>query len=182
MKPVYTLNLLQNLEDRVEASISLAVITFQNLDTAILLKPSVTGGWSIAQCLAHLNSYGDFYLPHIKKAFDATTKQSPNELFKSSWPGNYFTQMMLPCSDKKYHAIKKHLPKEELDSHKVVATFIHQQELLLSYLNIAKTKNLNTIKIPVSILPFIKLKAGDIFQFLIAHNERHLEQAKRNLQ
>jgi hypothetical protein len=45
----------------------------------------------------------------------------------------------------------------------------------------AKRANLNTIKIPISIVPFIKLKLGDTFQFIITHNERHIEQAKRNI-
>jgi len=181
MKPVDSLNLLQDLETRVEASISIAVATFQNSYPSTLLQPSNTGGWSIAQCLDHLNSYGDFYLPHIKKALSENNKHAFSASFKSSWLGTYFTNMMLPRSGKKYKALKKHVPKQDLDAAAVVAEFIHQQELLLSYLEIAKHSDLNSIKIPISISSFIKLKLGDVFQFIIAHNERHLEQAKRNL-
>jgi len=180
MKTVDTFHLIKDLELRIESSIMLAVTIFQNLDTSILLQPSITGGWSIAQCLEHLNSYGDFYLPQIKNAFSISTQQRSFLTFKSSWLGNYFTQMMLPDSGKKYPAMKKHMPKKDLDAHAVVAEFIHQQELLLSYLDIAKGKDLNT-KIPLSISRFLKLKAGDVFQFIVAHNERHLEQAKRNI-
>jgi len=32
-------------------------------------------------------------------------------------------------------------------------------------------------KIPIA--PTIKLNAGDVIQFLVAHNERHLKQARR---
>lgn len=181
MKSIDSSSLIYNLEARIEASITLAVTTFQNVDTTTLLQPSNTGGWSIAQCLEHLNSYGDFYLPHIKKSLDNAAKQHSNTSFKSSWLGNYFTQMMLPNSGKKYPAMKKHMPKKDLDAHAVVAEFIHQQELLLSYLVIAKGKDLNTIKIPLSISRFLKLKIGDVFQFIVAHNERHLIQAQRNI-
>lgn len=181
MKTVDSLYLIHDLEKRIEVSINLAVTTFQNLDAPTLLKPSASGGWSIAQCLEHLNSYGDYYLPHIQTRLSNNLHAAPNPYFKSSWLGNYFIKMMLPGSGKKYPAMKKHMPKKDLDPYKVVATFIHQQELLLSYLEMAKTKDLNAIKIPISIFPFIKLKSGDVFQFIIAHNQRHLEQAKRNL-
>lgn len=180
MKTVDSLLLIQDLEARVEGSISLAIITFQNLDSEILLTPSSNGGWSIAQCLDHLNSYGNFYLPHIKKSLE-NTKQKSNGCFKSSWLGGYFTNMMRSNSGKKYKALKKHTPKQTLNAASVIAEFIHQQELLLSYLETAKNVDLNSTKIPISISPFIKLKLGDIFQFIIAHNERHLEQAKKNL-
>lgn len=181
MKTVPTLSLLQDLEARTESTVTIAVKTFQHLHDAALLKLPANDGWSIAQCLDHLNSYGDFYLPHIKKALDKNMHTHSTEYFKSSWLGNYFTHLMLPDSGKKYKAFKKHVPKTDLDATKVVATFIHQQELLLSYLEIAADRNIHVIRIPVSIAPFVKLKLGDVFQFLIAHNERHLKQAMQNL-
>ncbi len=180
MKTVDTFNLLKDLEDRVENGLSLSITTLQNTYASTLLRPSATGGWSIAQCLDHLNSYGHFYLPQINKALNKNTSKDFNSTFKSSWLGKYFTQMMLPGSGKKYKAFKKHIPEKNLDAYAVVAEFIHQQELLLTYLKTARHKNLDA-RIPISISPFIKLKLGDVFQFMIAHNERHLAQAKRNL-
>ncbi len=50
---------LNSLEDRVEDHLQLAVNRFQNLPESELLRPSENGGWSIAQCLWHLNSYGE---------------------------------------------------------------------------------------------------------------------------
>ncbi|WP_018343798.1 DinB family protein [Cytophaga aurantiaca] len=180
MKTIDSLRLLHDLETRVETSICNAVETFQNLSTDVLLKRSNTGGWSIAQCLQHLNSYGDFYLPKIQTALKKDNSMY-SKSFRSGWIGSYFIEMMLPGSGKKYKAFKKHVPESDLDAAAVVSTFIHQQELLLSYLRIAHSQDLNRIKIPISISPFIKLKLGDVFQFIIAHNERHIEQAKRNL-
>ncbi len=141
--------LIKNLESRVEFSIQLAVTVFQNLDSELLLSPSVTGGWSIAECLDHLNSYGNFYLPQIKLGLDTSNGTHPTE-FKSSWLGNYFNELMKP-NNKKMKAFKKHLPKKDLDTVAIVAEFIHQQELLLTYLEAAKIHDLNKIKIPISI-------------------------------
>lgn len=180
MKSIDSLNLLHDLETPVEESLGIAIKTLQNLSADVLLKPSATGGWSIAQCLEHLNSYGEFYLPKIQTALEKNKYPYSNH-FKSGWFGAYFIKIMLPDSGKKYKAFKKHVPKYDLDAAAVVSTFIHQQELLLSYLRIAQGHDLNRIKIPISISPFIKLKLGDVFQFIIAHNERHIAQAKRNL-
>jgi hypothetical protein len=63
----------------------------------------------------------------------------------------------------------------------VIATFIDQQEGLLKMLEQASHLNINKIKVPISIAPFIKLKLGDVFMFVITHKERHIVQAEKAL-
>ena len=82
---------------------------------------------------------------------------------------------------KKHKAFKNHTPPQNLDAHAVIAEFIQQQETLLRYLKQAQFTDLNKVKIPISLTRWIKLSLGDTFQFLIAHNERHVVQAKRLL-
>jgi hypothetical protein len=45
----------------------------------------------------------------------------------------------------------------------------------------AKNTAMNKIKISISLTNLIKLKLGDVFQFIIVHNERRLAEALRNL-
>ena len=52
---------------------------------------------------------------------------------------------------------------------------------MLQLLSLAHDKNLNNIRIPISINKWIKIKLGDTFRFVIYHNERHIQQAKRVL-
>lgn len=181
MKKENSSHLLERLEVQAESEIKLAIGVFQNLSADVMLQPSSKVGWSIAQCLEHLNSYGRFYLPHIKSALEKHKHSKPKVFFTSGWLGNYFTNMMSPNSGKHYKAFKNHIPTTTLDPASVVAEFIAQQELLLTYLEEAKKINIGEVKIPVSIAPWVKLKLGDVFQFLMAHNERHIAQAKRNL-
>lgn len=182
MKPTGKAALLRQLESRVEQHLQTITSRIQNLDQEVLLKPAAGGGWSIAQCLEHLNSYGRYYLPEIEAGLagakpDATAAAT----FTSTWLGNYFTHMMEP-GVKKYKAPKDHRPAATLDATAVVATFIEQQELLLQYLRRSEQVNLDKIRVPVSIARWIRLKLGDVFRFLIAHNERHIQQALRHLQ
>lgn len=173
-----TLELIETLEQQVEKHLEQAIRVFQNLDQTALVKPSETGGWSIVQCLWHLNSYGDFYLPQIEKGLQ---KGKPQALFKSGFFGAYFTRMMQPSANgKRYKAFKTHTPPDIPDAHATVAEFIHQQEQLLGYLKKARHADLN-VKLPISISTMVKLKLGDVLQFIITHDERHIQQAFRNL-
>ncbi|WP_114781235.1 DinB family protein [Botryobacter ruber] len=182
MKEVNQEELLEALETKVEQHIAEAVRVFQNLPEAGLLQPAENGGWSIAQCLAHLNSYGDYYLPRIQAALARNKALLPTGTFKSTWLGNRFIRMMAPeTGTKKYKAARQHLPADALDAPAVVGEFIRQQEELLACLRLARKSDLNAIRIPVSILKWVRLKLGDILQFMVVHNERHLLQAKRNL-
>ncbi|QNF34724.1 DinB family protein [Adhaeribacter swui] len=182
MAPVNKYQFLDYLESRVEGHLQEAIKIFQNEIEAVLLQAAPNGGWSIAQCLDHLNGYGHFYLPLIASELQKPQLKPASEIFKSSWLGSYFTRMMEPSTGtKKFKAFKNHVPPPNLDAPVVVAEFIQQQENLLAYLKQARHVDLDTIKLPLSITKLIKLKLGDVFQFLIAHNERHLLQAKRNL-
>ena len=182
MKAMSKFKLLSSLEQEVEKHLAEAVSVFQNLPEETLLKPAPDGGWSMAQCLAHLNSYGRFYLPAITYAINHPAVNATNENFKSGWLGNYFTQMMQPGnSTKKYKSPKDHSPTPDLDARAVVAEFIQQQEQLMRCLRKAKATDINATRVPVSISKWIRLKLGDTFRFLIAHNERHMLQAKRHL-
>ncbi len=181
MKNINKKALLQRLDDQVELHIADAVALFQNRDDEFLNRPSATGGWSIAQCLDHLNSYGHYYLPRMRERLRAAPSVEKAD-FTSTWMGAYFTQMMDPETGKrKFKAFKGHIPPSNLDSAAVVREFIRQQEELLYLLREGIKKDLDQIRIPVSVLPIIRMKIGDVFQFIVAHDERHMQQAKRNL-
>ncbi|HVW60922.1 MAG TPA: DinB family protein [Puia sp.] len=181
MKLVDKDQLLDALEEKVNAHLDAAVRVYQNLHSDLLLKPAVDGGWSIAQCLGHLNRYGDYYIPLIRQALSRQAGLVQGGVFKSGFLGNYFTRLMDPdTGKKKMKAFKAYSPAVVLDAHAVVAEFIRQQEILLICLQWARRADLNKQRIPVSILPWLKLKLGDVLQFVIAHDERHMRQAMRN--
>ena len=182
MKSINKSTLLFQLEQRLETQLKTVTAVYQNLADEILLKPASNGGWSIAQCFDHLNSYGDYYLPAIAKGLNQGPFSSENTSFKSNWLGDYFARLMEPSQKmKKMKAFKNHLPKKDLNAHQVIATFITQSETLLALIKSANDKDINAIKIPISLTAFIRLKLGDVFQFILAHNDRHIAQAQRNL-
>jgi hypothetical protein len=131
MKSVNKSALLRDIQDRVKCHLSHVKTVFNNLDELGLQKSDSDTAWSIAECLAHLNTYGRFYLPKIEAALlDSSKPNNPD--FKSSWLGRYFINMMDPDKNvKKYKATKKHVPAPTLDANDVVEEFIKQQETIL---------------------------------------------------
>lgn len=183
MKSVEQTTWLAGLEQRVENHIEQAIQTFQNVEEGTLQKPSSSGGWNVAQCLAHLNSYGQYYLPRLKHGL---ASQPPNErpagTFTPSWLGTYLTKLMDPRTGRtKFKAARRHLPADRLPAYAVVAEFIDQQEELLRLLREVQGRDLKAVKIPLSVAAWIRLPLGDVLHFLIVHTERHLLQAGRNL-
>ncbi|MCU0322713.1 MAG: DinB family protein [Chitinophagaceae bacterium] len=177
--------LLNKLYQQTDEFIQLAVSNWQMLPHKQFAYKVTPEKWSANQCLQHLNSYGNFYLPAIKKAIVATKQRNvaANATFKTGWLGNYFTNIMQPKADgslsKKMQSPKNHQPQNNTESYFVIAEFIEQQEQLLQLLEEAKELDLNAIKVPISIAPFIQLKLGDVFMFLVAHNQRHVLQAEK---
>lgn len=179
MSAITSRELLNRLEKQTEQHIQQAIGHWQNMDGALLLAPAADGGWSIAQCLDHLNSYSRYYLPTMRNAM--ASHQGHSGIYRPTWLGNFFTKMLDPDTGKrKSKTFKKYDPPRALDPQAVVAEFIRQQEELLLLLRAAAQKDLNAIMIPTSLSRFIRMNLGDTFRFFIAHNERHVRQALRN--
>jgi hypothetical protein len=171
--------LLDSLHAEVDRHLQEATKVFQNLNSAVLLKQPTAGSWSAAQCLEHLNKYGQYYLPAIASALGQHEGLKSDDPFRSTWLGSYFTKMMSPeTGKKKIKTFKEYIPQTDLDPHAVVAEFIRQQESLLAYVELARERNL-TRRVPISLTRLITMKLGDVLQFVIAHDSRHLAQARR---
>lgn len=170
--------LLDELGKVTEIHIRKAIAEYQNMQDEHLLQPAHDGGWSIAQCLDHLNGYGNFYFPLMHKGMENHTSADPD--YSSTWLGNQFTKSLHPDTGKqKMNAFKAHRPPRELNAKAVVAEFIRQQEDLLGMMKLARQRDLNKIKIPTSISNWVRMNLGDTFRFIVAHNERHIRQADR---
>lgn len=150
---------------------------FKDLSNSQLNYKKHTQTWSVLECIEHLNMYGDYYLPQLEKSI-SNSKFKKDEFFKTGVFGNYFTKLMEPKSGKK--KMKTHKDKNPIGNHlskQVIEEFISQQNETLKLLEWARSVSLNKNKTSISISKLIKLKLGDTFNFVIAHNKRHLEQA-----
>lgn len=147
-------------------------------DQALTQKAHATS-WSALECIEHLNRYGNFYLPEIRKRVE-TSHEPAASLFKSGWLGNYFANSMWP--KEKLNRMKTFASMNPLNSHldrSVITVFILQLQTMLNLLQQCRNVNLNTVKTSISISSLIKLKLGDTLRVVIYHNERHARQIER---
>lgn len=174
----------EDLVDQLENDVRQLIAAAAHLKTADPVKLSYCskeGQWSVAQVLEHLNMYSRHYLPLIEKSVVHISKDT-NAWFVPGFWGNYFTKMMMP---KNVYEIKNRMktarsfvPDKSVNVESVFNEFTQHAQKLLQLLEISKRRNLNTIHIPVTVSRFIRLKLGDLFRFLVAHQQRHMIQAR----
>lgn len=170
--------LLTDLANRTKQLIEEAEILREKSEESLNHKQNPES-WSVLECLEHLNLYGRFYLPEIKKCISENRGKS-ELVFKSGWLGNYFANSMLPKEKlNKMKTFKNMNPLNSQLDKKVIEKFIDQQKEMLRLLEEARKVSLNKTRTAISISKLIKLKLGDTFRFVIYHNQRHMVQARR---
>ncbi len=70
----------------------------------------------------------------------------------------------------KIKSMKNATPPPALDGKVALNQFIADQHTLLNLLEIAKSSNLNKLRVPTSLTKLIKLNLGDTFRFLLLMN------------
>jgi len=180
MKKFKSDELINQLETDVRQLIA-AAAHLQQADSIKLAYPPEEGQWSAAQSLEHLNMYSRYYLPAIEKAMVHIPKEV-NAWFVPGFFGNYFTNMMMPKNvyevKNKMKAVKSYRPDRGINVEAVFKEFNEHQNKLLQLLETARKRNMEQIRIPISVSKLIRLKLGDTFRFLIAHEQRHMIQAR----
>jgi uncharacterized damage-inducible protein DinB len=175
--------LLKDLSQDV-SRVKEAAVFFNGADKNKLIYSPEKGEWSVVQVLEHLNAYNRHYLPLIEKELAVVT-HDPNAWFMSGYWGEKFTKMMKPKNvfeiKNKMKTSKKMSFPNSLNVDTVLKEFLAGQDRLLQLLEQAKVKDLAKIHIPITLTQLIKLRLGDTFRFLIAHEQRHIIQARNTL-
>jgi hypothetical protein len=174
----------EDLIHQLQADVKHIIAAAEHLQTADPVKLNycpAEGSWSVAQVLEHLNAYNRYYLPAIEKSMIHISKDTSAWFVPGFW-GNYFTKMMMPKNvyevKNKMKAMKSYSPTKGLNVEAVFKEFFQHQNKLLQLLDVAKRRNMNSIRIPITISKLIRFKLGDTFRFLIAHEQRHMIQAR----
>ncbi|HEV7621664.1 MAG TPA: DinB family protein, partial [Flavisolibacter sp.] len=161
--------------------IILAAEHLRQADAVKLSYPPAEGQWSVAQVLEHLNAYSRYYLPLIEKSI-VTLSKDVDAWFIPGFFGNYFTKMMMPKNvfeiKNRMKASKAFCPPRGLHVETVFQEFIEHQNKLIQLLEVSKRRNLNKIHIPIALTSLIRFRLGDAFRFLVAHEQRHMIQAR----
>jgi len=179
--------LKRNIQDQLER-----VEAISRLGEAALSSNPDKDSWNALQCLEHLNRYAEFYLMEIEektksktpinKAQETRMKMEDLEFQPGFWGAKFIKSMLADQNGKikKMNTFKSKNPSLQEAKRDSLVRFLAYQEKWLSILDRAKAFDLNRNKCSLTI-PIIKMNLGATLQFVIAHQERHVNQAERAL-
>ncbi|WP_324673449.1 DinB family protein [Hymenobacter sp. GOD-10R] len=163
---------VRNLQATVETELA-------PLDDFILnFKPSPER-WSVLECLEHLNRYSRYYNLAIANAVQKVPARVKQEPLRYSWLGRKSIGMMEPSNNKQYKTVKHMNPTGSDLGRNVLTEFQAHQTQLLQLLTSAQKTDLNKKAVPVEFFRLLKLGIGEALEFVVRHEERHVQQAIR---
>jgi len=173
---------LQQLQQQVHSLTATVEIEFSPLDEAALhFKPSPVS-WSILECLEHLNRYNRFYNAELAAALakQAHTKPACNsQQVTYSWLGRKSYEAVRPENAQASKTLQRMNPSSSHLNRAVLEEFLQHQANLALLLEKAAGADLNQKAVRIEFFKLFKLKTGEAFQFLVAHEQRHMQQALR---
>jgi hypothetical protein len=181
MKSSDLLDALRNDSATIDAIFQEYFLTLT--DNQLNWKPSAKS-WSISECLEHIILSGQFYVEEIQKQFvKFIPEREPLDIdFHSGILGNFLAKSMKPGQKGKIRfkmkTMKRMEPgKSDINIRKLFNDFQVYQTNILSVIEKSRYYNINTIKVNSSIGRILKFKLGNALRFVVAHNQRHIQQA-----
>lgn len=171
---------LQELTEQLEEIGSDAHVLLSGLTDAQLWQRPPAGGWSVGECLAHLNTVGRLYLEKLEPALakahaEGVTGQGP---FRVGLIGGFFARSQEPPVRLKLKAPRAFAPVSEPQAG-VTEAFLALQDALRSLIERADGLDLGRITVSSPITNLLRLNVFEAMSVVLAHERRHLWQAAR---
>lgn len=183
--------LIDNVIQETQVVVQTVEATFLPLTNVELNQRPGRGRWSIAECFEHLNLASKIYYSELERKIGRLPDSNLEAPFSSGFWGRSLIKTMKPRSDgtipRPMPTFPWFNPKRTRDEHKrhdgqeVLRRFLDNQKQLIQYAEQARQSDLKRTRIVSSLGPMIRFRLGDAFQFLVAHEQRHIIQAQKAL-
>jgi DinB superfamily len=174
-------SLITELLDRTEL-IKASTQSFLRLNEDHLNFKPDPSQWSIAEIFEHLNISNGIYIRGVLARISGAPDMKADK-YTSGWIGDLIYSKIMPRPDGTVFKMRTGKltcpPGGTLDGQDTLHRFLQQCDMIDDILRHSATKDMQRIKIPLSLSSFLKLRLGDTLRYLIAHCERHLLQAHR---
>ena len=167
---------LEQIRIQLDAASSKANGLVRSLTRERLVQKPASGGWSVAECIAHLTlSAGEFF---DKNLLDISGLPAANGAYKADLKGRMLAWFLEPPYRMKAKALPVTVPVN-LDPNKIMTDFLAMQSRLQ-----AKLAECNDVAIDQKKIasPFNEKITYNIYSFFLitcAHERRHLWQAEQ---
>jgi hypothetical protein len=139
------------------------------------------GQWSVEECLAHLTMIGQWEVPVIETAIDQAKACGLTAAGPFEYPAieRYILRETAPPVRHEVPAARRFQPLHGQPITGVLPTFLHVQSQFIRQLERADGLDLKRVKVVTPISRFLKLSLGMMFAQAAAHEQRHMQQARR---
>lgn len=137
--------------------------------------------WSVAQCIDHLNSTAREYLPMLDEGIADAIRRGlyhPGP-YTYNWIGRVMVWVVSPNTRIRATAPKAFQPPVGRPRHDVMAAFRAYQVQYIDRLRQANGLDLARSRVSSPAVRWIRMPLGSGFAVMIAHERRHLGQARR---
>jgi hypothetical protein len=142
-------------------------------------KPSPVD-WCMIECIAHLEAAAVPYHPRIRVAIDRTRERNLHSTgpFRSNFLVRAFIRSLEPTAQRKMKAPALFQPQQVgvLDVG-VIERYLRSLRELVELIHAADGWDISRVRLASPITPLIRLNIGEALWLLVAHAERHLQQA-----
>ena len=145
-------------------------------------KPA-SGGWSVGECLQHINITAELYLPRIENTIKLAKEKKlySDGIFKPRILQNKLISSLEPPYKRKIKTFKAFEPPSTLDMQAVFDSFQKLNEQLINFVKDSNGIKLNKAVLVSPVSKLVRLKLGEAFLLLATHTRRHLWQAEQVL-
>lgn len=149
-------------------------------DAQLNWRPS-DGRWSIAECIAHLTATGNMYLAPLDRAIERGHAQAMfgGRDFQPTGIGRWLIAQMEPPPKRKMRAPKKIAPQRVETGRQLATEFDAMHRELIDRVRRSTSLDLSRVMLRSPIIPLIRLSLGTWLAFIVAHERRHLWQARQ---
>ena len=167
---------LEEIRERLEQAKLEAGRLTDGLSEAQLWRGPPAGGWSVGECLVHLNLVGDPYLPKWREALTSARATGPTGTgpFKFGFLGERFVRSQT-LEGRNVGTSKIFEPQPDPDA---LARFLTLQDALLAISEEATGLDMARATFRTPKLP-LRLSLFEALNLLVVHQERHFAQAAR---
>lgn len=142
--------------------------------------------WSVGQCIDHLNTAGYALIPRLETALRTGREKGLTGAppFRYGFVSRWFVRFNEPSSGYKMKTFKAYEPTtgRRLEKEKTVRRFVDLQEQLAAKVEEAEGLDLRKIRAPSPVSRWLRLSVGAWFEGTLAHEKRHVAQARAVMQ
>lgn len=146
-------------------------------------RPRGGTGWSVAQCLDHLAKINAIYVGHFLPVVERARSEGrgPFRGVRPTWFGRKFVSILEPPVKQKVKAPKSAVPASTIPVASALAAYLTGHDGYRRMVIAASDVDVNRVGARNPFIKFVRVRAATALLVPLAHDRRHLWQARQVL-